>query len=80
MKVASETFTVALVGAVEVPSAVLAVKRLDPASTKQKEELEFPQQLQKPLALQPGTQLKVCKLQCEEVSPYLSMCVCKGWV
>ena len=61
VKVASETFTVALVGAVEVTSAVLAVKRLDPASTKQKEELEFPQQLRKPLALQPGTQLKVYK-------------------
>ena len=61
-KVASETFNVALVGAVEVSSAVLAVKRLDPASTKQKEELEYPQQLQKPLALQPGTQLRVCKI------------------
>ncbi len=60
-KVASETFDVALVGAVTVSSAALAVKRLDPASTKQKEELEYPQQLQKPLALQPGTQLKVCK-------------------
>lgn len=56
---ASETFAVALTGAVAVSSAVLAVKRLDPASTKQKEEIEFPRQLQKPLALQPGTQLKV---------------------
>ena len=57
--VAADTFTVALVGTVEVLSAVLAIKRVDPASTKQKEELEFPQTLQKPLDLQPGTQLKV---------------------
>ena len=49
----------ALVGSVEVPSAVLAIKRVDPASTKQKEELQYPDALQKPLNLQPGTQLKV---------------------
>ncbi len=66
-KVASETLAVALVGSVEVPSAVLAVKRLDPASTKQKEELDYPQQLQKPLNLQPGTQLKVCNIQWAEL-------------
>ena len=56
---ASETLAVALVGSVEVPSAVLAIKRVDPASTKQKEELQYPDALQKPLSLQPGTQLKV---------------------
>ena len=56
---ASETLAVALVGSVEVPSAVLAIKRVDPASTKQKEELQYPDALQKPLNLQPGTQLKV---------------------
>ena len=56
---ALESLAVALVGSVEVPSAVLAIKRVDPASTKQKEELQYPDALQKPLNLQPGTQLKV---------------------
>ncbi len=56
---ASETLAMALVGSVEVPSAVLAIKRVDPASTKQKEDLQYPDALQKPLNLQPGTQLKV---------------------
>ncbi len=70
-KVALEDFAVALVGSVEVPSAVLAVKRLDPVSTKQKEELDYPQQLQKPLNLQPGTQMKVCNIQWAEL-PHLS--------
>ncbi len=60
--VASESFAVALVGMVGVNSAVLSIKLLDPASTKQKEELEYPQRLQKPLHLQPGMQLKVCTI------------------
>ena len=75
--VASETFAVALVGTVEVTSAVLSIKRLDPASTKQKEELEYPQQLQKPLHLQPGMQLKVCTIDASiallTLLPWLSL-------
>ena len=74
---ASETLAVALVGMVEVTSAVLSIKRLDPASTKQKEELEYPQQLQKPLHLQPGMQLKVCTIDASiallTLLPWLSL-------
>ena len=74
---ASETLAVALVGMVEVISASLSIKRLDPASTKQKEELEYPQQLQKPLHLQPGMQLKVCTIEASiallTLLPWLSL-------